>query len=70
MEGQEGTPSLREKYDRKAILERIKQKGGRRNVQYTLDEMINDPKRAIVNMSLVVSLTFIATKVNGFLDKV
>ena len=65
-----GLPPLGEKYDRMAILERIKQKGGRRNVEYTLDEMINDPKHAIINMSLVVSLTFIATKVNGFLDKV
>ena len=65
-----GLPPLKEKYDRKAVLERIRQKGGKHNVQYTLDEMVNDPKRAIVNMSLVVSLTFIATKVNGFLDKV
>jgi len=35
-----------------------------------LDFMLNDPRRAIVGMSLIVSLTFIATKVNSFLDKV
>ncbi len=35
----------------------------------TLELMLNDPKRAIVYMSLIVSMTFIATKVNSFLDK-
>ena len=65
-----GLPPLKERYDRKAILERIKKKGGKHNVEYTLDEMINNPRHAIVSMSLVVSLTFIATKVNGFMDKV
>lgn len=34
-----------------------------------LELMLNDPKRAIVYMSLIVSMTFIATKVNSFLDK-
>lgn len=34
-----------------------------------LDLMLNDPKRAIVYMSLMVSMTFVATKVNTFLDK-
>lgn len=35
----------------------------------SLELMLNDPKRAIVYMSLIVSMTFIATKVNSFLDK-
>ena len=65
-----GLPPLKERYDREKVLERIRSRGGKKNVEYTLDEMLNNPRRAIVNMSLVVSLTFIATKVNGFLDKV
>ena len=34
-----------------------------------LEMMLNDPKRAIVYMSIMVSMTFVATKVNSFLDK-
>ena len=65
-----GLPALKEKFNRKEYLERIRQKGGKHNVEFTLDEMLNNPKHAIVTMSLMVSLTFIATKINGFLDKV
>lgn len=40
-----------------------------REKKAALDLMLNDPKRAIVYMSLMVSMTFVATKVNTFLDK-
>ncbi len=34
-----------------------------------LDLMMSEPKRAIIYLSLMVSMTFVATKVNSFLDK-
>ena len=40
----------------------------KRNPQTSLEEMINNPKKAIIRMSLIVSITYIVIKVNGFLD--
>ena len=40
----------------------------RRNPQLSLREMIENPKRSIIRMSLIVSITFIVIKANGFLD--
>ncbi len=67
---EKGIPSIRKRFNREEYLARIRKLGGIHNVEYTLDEMVANPKHSIVVMSLVVSLTFIATKVNGFLDKV
>ena len=56
-------------WDRPAFLDPAGPPGSRkRNPQVSLQEMIDDPKRSIVKMSLIVSLTFIVIKVNGFLD--
>ncbi len=65
-----GIPDVKERFDRKEYLDRIRKRGGKHNVEDNLDEILNNPKHSIVQMSLVVSLTFIVTKVNGFLDKV
>ena len=43
---------------------------GDRNAANNLQFMLNNPKQAIVRMSLMVCMTFIAIKVNTFLDKV
>lgn len=40
----------------------------RRNPQASLHQMIDSPKKAIIMMSLIVSITFIVIKANGFLD--
>lgn len=40
----------------------------KRNSMVSPQEMIDNPRRAIVMMSLIVSTTFIVIKVNGFLD--
>ena len=41
---------------------------GKHNPQANLQLMIDNPRKAIVIMSLIVSITFIVIKVNGFLD--
>jgi putative MATE family efflux protein len=41
----------------------------KKDVDYNLRLMLEDPKRAIVYMSLMVCMSFVATKVNSFLDK-
>ena len=65
-----GIPSFKERFDVKAYLRNIREKGGRHNVEENLDEMLGNPKRSIVRMSLVVSLTYLVTKLNVFMDKV
>ena len=45
-------------------------KEGRLDNNANLDKMIDDPRYAIITMSIIVSMTFIATKVNAFLDKI
>ncbi len=65
-----GLPPIREMFDVREYLNRIRALGGKRNAESNLEGMLNDPKRAIVTMSMIVSLTFIATKFNVFMDKV
>ena len=41
---------------------------GKRYSKVSVQQMLDSPKKAIVTMSLIVSITFIVIKVNGFLD--
>ena len=51
------------------LLDTLSPKGKvKRLTKVSVQEMVDSPKKAIVTMSLVVSVTFIVIKVNGFLD--
>ena len=41
-----------------------------KSAEQVLETMSNDPKRAILHMTLLVVVTFLAVKINTFLDKV
>ena len=68
----ERADDIRSRKQRKEQKEKAKEEEEERekkNKRAALELMLSDPKRAIVYMSLMVSMTFIATKVNSFLDK-
>ncbi len=56
--------------DKLAYIKNLTMNLSRPETNGNLDMMLNNPRRAILHMTAMVSMTFIATKVNGFLDKV
>ena len=61
--------SERQKKEEEKEREEREKEEEKKEKKAALELMLNDPKRAIVYMSLMVSMTFVATKVNTFLDK-
>jgi len=53
-----GLPDNEKPFDRDELIRRIKERGGKSNAETNLEEMLNNPRRAIIHMSLMVSLTF------------